>query len=99
MVDPHHHAAPLGLPGPPPTCMIICKARVERARRMPAMHTRRRFLVGALAPMVLSAPAWAGVKCLSDQKLGGQLCKTYIDVKDAYQESYHARHEPEAIWI
>src|SRR5258707_1302784 len=66
---------------------------------MPAMHTRRKFLVGALTPMVLALPARAGVKCLTDNKRGGELCKSFINVKDAYQETYHARHEPEAIWI
>ena len=63
------------------------------------MHTRRHFLVGALAPIVLATTAQANVRCVADPKRGGELCKTFIDVRDAYQETYHARHEPAAIWI
>jgi hypothetical protein len=63
------------------------------------MHTRRRFLVGALAPVLLATTARANVRCLADPKHGGELCKTFIDIKDAYQETYHARHDPAAIWI
>ena len=63
------------------------------------MHTRRRFLIGALAPALLATTARANVRCLADPKHGGELCKTFIDIKDAYQETYHARHEPGAIWI
>lgn len=63
------------------------------------MLTRRRFLVGALAPAFLATTARANVRCLADPKHGGELCKTFIDVTDAYQETYHARHDPAAIWI
>src|ERR1700677_4079821 len=63
------------------------------------MHTRRRFLIGALAPALLATTARANGRCLADPNHGGKLCKTLIDIKDAYQETYHARHEPAAIWI
>jgi hypothetical protein len=63
------------------------------------MHTRRHFLVGALAPAVLSTTTRANVRCVADPKLDGELCKTFINIQDAYQETYHARHEPAAIWI
>lgn len=63
------------------------------------MHTRRSFLIGSLAPALLATAARAGVRCIPDPKHGGQMCKTSIDFTDAYQETYHARHEPAAIWI
>ena len=63
------------------------------------MLSRRHFLVGSLAPLTLALPAHAASRCVADAKLGGQLCKSYISVKDAYQETYYARHEPGAIWI
>ena len=63
------------------------------------MHTRRHFLAGALAPLALARPAWAATRCIPDPKLGGQLCKGYVDITDAYQETYHASHEPAALWI
>jgi hypothetical protein len=63
------------------------------------MHTRRRFLVGALAPLIAAGAARANVRCVADAKRGGELCKTFIDVHDSYQETYHARHDPAAIWI
>ncbi|MBV9221545.1 MAG: hypothetical protein JO366_05345 [Methylobacteriaceae bacterium] len=62
-------------------------------------QTRRSFLVGAAAPLALAVPAWASPRCVADPKLGAALCKAYIDVKNAFQETYHARHEPGAIWI
>jgi hypothetical protein len=34
-----------------------------------------------------------------DPKRGGELCKAYVDVTDAFQETYHARREPGAIWV
>jgi hypothetical protein len=33
------------------------------------------------------------VRCIPDPKHGGSMCKTSIDFTDAYQETYHARHE------
>ncbi|MGA2042751.1 MAG: hypothetical protein ABSG83_05200 [Roseiarcus sp.] len=63
------------------------------------MQTRRKFLLGALAPALLVTAARANVRCVPDARHGGELCKTSIDFKDAYQETYHARHEPAAVWI
>ncbi len=63
------------------------------------MHTRRHFLAGALAPLALSKSAWAAPRCIPDPKRGGQLCKSYVDVRNAFQETYHASHEPGALWI
>jgi hypothetical protein len=63
------------------------------------MHTRRHFLAGALAPLVLAKPALAATRCIADPKLGGQLCKGYVDVRDAFQETYHASHDPGALWV
>jgi hypothetical protein len=63
------------------------------------MHTRRHFLAGALAPVVLAKPALAATRCIADPKLGGQLCKGYVDVRDAFQETYHASHDPGALWV
>src|SRR5262249_32545029 len=63
------------------------------------MHTRRHFLVGSLELFVPGSPSQAGARCIPDSKLGGQLCKTFIDVKDAYQETYRARRDPAAIWV
>jgi hypothetical protein len=60
------------------------------------MLSRRHFVIGSLA---LAAPAHAAQRCVSDAKLGGQLCKSSISIVDAYQETYYARHEPAAIWI
>jgi hypothetical protein len=63
------------------------------------MHTRRHFLVGALAPLVLSQSAWAAPRCIADPKRGGELCKSYVDITNAFQETYHASHDPGALWI
>jgi hypothetical protein len=63
------------------------------------MHTRRHFLAGALAPLVLAKPAWAATRCVPDPKHGGALCKGYVDITNAFQETYHASHEPGALWI
>ena len=63
------------------------------------MHTRRTFLTAALAPALLATAARANVRCIPDPKHGGKMCKTSIDFTDAYQETYHARHEPAALWI
>jgi hypothetical protein len=63
------------------------------------MFTRRHFVIGSLSPLALAVPAYAAPRCVSDAKLGGELCKSFISVKDAYQETYYARHEPTAIWI
>jgi hypothetical protein len=63
------------------------------------MHTRRHFLAGALAPLVLAKPAFAATRCIPDPKLGGQLCKGYVDITNAFQETYHASHEPGALWV
>jgi hypothetical protein len=32
-------------------------------------------------------------------KHGGQLCKGFVDVKDAFQQPYHASHDPGVLWI
>jgi hypothetical protein len=63
------------------------------------MLTRRHFVIGSLSPVALAATARAAPRCVADPKIGGQLCKSFISVTDAYQETYYARHEPEAIWI
>ena len=63
------------------------------------MQTRRHFLAGALAPLTLSKSASAAPRCIPDPKRGGQLCKGYVDVRNAFQETYHASHEPGALWI
>ena len=63
------------------------------------MHTRRKFLMGALAPALFATAARAGVRCIPDPKHGGSMCKTSIDFTDAYQETYHARHEARNVWI
>jgi hypothetical protein len=63
------------------------------------MHTRRDFLIGALAPALLATTARANVRCVPDPKHGGQMCKTSIDFTNAFQETYHARHDPAAVWI
>jgi hypothetical protein len=63
------------------------------------MLTRRHFVIASLSPVAFAATARAAPRCISDPKVGGQLCKSFISVKDAYQETYYARHEPEAIWI
>jgi hypothetical protein len=64
-----------------------------------SMLTRRHFVIGSLSPLAFAVPAHAAPHCISDAKLGGQLCKSFISVTDAYQETYYARHEPTAIWI
>jgi len=63
------------------------------------MSSRRAFLAGAAAPLLLAWPARANVRCVAAPKLGADLCKTYINVADAFQETYHASHDPGAIWI
>ena len=63
------------------------------------MPTRRHFLAGALAPLVLPARAFASPRCVADPKHGGELCKTFVDVQSAYQETYYARREPAAVWV
>jgi len=63
------------------------------------MHTRRAFLIGALAPALIANAARANIHCIPDPKHGGQMCKTSIDFANAYQETYHARHEPGAVWV
>src|SRR5271170_7937210 len=71
--------------------------RLEKRNR--PMHTRRHFLAGALAPLALAKSASAAPRCIADAKLGGQLCKSYVDVTNAFQETYHASHDPGALWI
>src|SRR5271167_3196144 len=71
--------------------------RLEKRNR--PMHTRRHFLAGALAPLVLAKPVSAATRCVPDPKLGGQLCKGFVDIRDAFQETYHASHDPGALWI
>ena len=63
------------------------------------MFTRRKFLVAALAPALLATAARADVRCIADAKHGGEMCKTSVDFTNAFQETYHARHEPSAVWI
>jgi len=65
------------------------------------MSSRRDFLLGAAAPLLLlsGARAWAGARCVPAPKLGANLCKTYINFTDAYQETWHASHEPGALWV
>jgi hypothetical protein len=63
------------------------------------MFTRRKFLVAALAPAVVATAARANVRCIPDAKHGGEMCKTSVDFTNAFQETYHARHEPAAVWI
>ena len=60
------------------------------------MLTRRRLVIGSI---VLATPALGSPRCIPDAKIGGQLCKSFISVRDAYQETYYARHEPTAIWV
>jgi hypothetical protein len=61
------------------------------------MLTRRHFVIGSLTPLTIAAPAFGSPRCVADPKLGSQLCKSFISIKDAYQETYYARHEPTAI--
>jgi hypothetical protein len=64
------------------------------------MPTRRHFVTGALTiPLLLPRYAAAAPRCVPDPKRGGELCKAYVDVTDAYQETYFARREPAAVWI
>jgi len=63
------------------------------------MPTRRHILAASFAPLAFATAARASPRCFPDPKHGGQLCKTFIDVTDAFQETYHARHEPAALWI
>jgi Zn ribbon nucleic-acid-binding protein len=63
------------------------------------MHTRRRFIAGAVAPLLLAKPALAATRCIPDVKRGGELCKGYVDIRDAFQETYHASRDPGALWI
>jgi hypothetical protein len=60
------------------------------------VHTRRRFLAEALAPLIVATPAVAATRGIPDPKRGGQLCKGYVDIRDAFQETYHASHDPGA---
>jgi hypothetical protein len=60
------------------------------------MLSRRDFVINSLA---LAAPADASPRCVANPTLGGQLCKSFINIRDAFQETYCARHEPSAIWI
>jgi hypothetical protein len=48
------------------------------------MHTRRRFIAGALAPLVLTKPTFAATRCIPDPKRGGELCKGYVDITNAF---------------
>jgi hypothetical protein len=63
------------------------------------MPTRRHFLLGGLAPLVMPRSAFASPHCVPDAKRGGELCKSYVDIQPAFQETYYARREPAAIWI
>jgi hypothetical protein len=63
------------------------------------MPSRRDFLIGSVAPLTLAWPALAKPRCIASPKFGGELCKTYIDVTNAFQETYHASHDPGALWI
>ncbi len=48
---------------------------------------------------MLAKSARAAPRCIADPKHGGQLCKGYVDVRNAFQETYHASHDPGALWI
>jgi hypothetical protein len=64
------------------------------------MQTRRGFLLASLAPLAFPAAAHAAEpRCIADPKRGGELCKTFVDVRMGYQETFHARREPAAVWI
>ncbi|MGD1039145.1 MAG: hypothetical protein ABR878_18725 [Roseiarcus sp.] len=57
------------------------------------------MLIGAAAPLLLAWPARAVPSCRQDPKLGANVCRAFIDATNSYQESFHASHDPRAIWI
>jgi hypothetical protein len=67
------------------------------------MPSRRDVLLGGAglfsAAALLPERAGATPRCIAAPRLGGELCKSYIDVANAYQETYHASHDPSALWI
>jgi hypothetical protein len=63
------------------------------------MNSRRQFLIGAAAPLLLPWPARAAPSCTPDPKFGGNLCRAFIDFRNAYQETYLASHDPRIVWI
>ena len=63
------------------------------------MNSRRDFLIGTAAPMLLAWPARAAPLCAPAPTLGANLCRAYIDSMNASQETDYASHDPRAIWV
>jgi hypothetical protein len=63
------------------------------------MHSRRDLLIGAAAPLLLAWSARAAPNCVPAPKLKANLCRTFVDGRNAYQETDQASHDPRAIWI
>ena len=64
------------------------------------MHSRRNFLIGAAAPLLLAWPARAAPLCAPAKAMkGANVCRAYIDSMKASQETDQASRDPRAIWV
>ena len=64
------------------------------------MNSRRDFLIGAAAPLLLAWPAQAAPLCAPEKAMKGtKVCRAYIDSMKASQETDQASRDPRAIWV
>ena len=64
------------------------------------MNSRRDFLIGAAAPLLLAWPARAAPLCAPEKAMKGtKVCRAYIDSMKASQETDQASRDPRAIWV
>ena len=98
-----------GFTAPPvPLYHVISRAREREARadaqdeegRIPIVNSRRDFLIGAAAPLLLAWPARAASFCAPVKAMkGANVCRAYLDSFKASQETDQASHDPRAIWV
>ena len=64
------------------------------------MNSRRDFLIGAAAPLVLACSARAAPLCAPVKSMkGANVCRAYIDSMKASQETDLGSRDPRAIWV
>jgi len=63
------------------------------------VNSRREFLIGAAAPLLLAWPARSAPICALAPTLGANLCRAYIDSMNASQETDYGSRDSRAIWV
>jgi hypothetical protein len=80
-------------------CRVICEPRKAWKEGTRHAHKKALYRRRGHAPLLLAKPVLAATRCIPDVKRGGELCKGYVDIQDAFQETYHASRDPGALWI